>query len=104
MKGAASRGYECTVTIEEVWELYEKQNRKCALTGWAIEFNMEIGILAKYGTQKNTASLDRIDNTKGYVTGNIQWLHKDINRLKSNWSQEHLIKMCKHIVDHNSKR
>ena len=34
---------------------------------------------------KGTASLDRIDSTKGYVRGNIQWVHKDINWFKRDY-------------------
>jgi len=30
----------------------------------------------------NTASLDRIDSSKGYESGNIQWVHKQLNNMK----------------------
>lgn len=45
-----------------------------------------------------TASLDRIDSSKGYIEGNVQWLHKDINRLKINYSDEDLIQICLEII------
>ena len=28
------------------------------------------------------ASIDRVDNTKGYVPGNIVWVDKDVNMMK----------------------
>ena len=44
-----------------------------------------------------TASLDRIDSGKGYIVGNVQWLHKDINKMKLHHNQEYFIKLCKMV-------
>jgi hypothetical protein len=48
-----------------------------------------------------TASLDRIDSSKGYVIDNVQWLHRDINMMKQRFSQEYFINICKHIAENN---
>jgi hypothetical protein len=98
--GAANRSLEFNITIEEVWDVYEKQQRLCALTGVPITFNMELGELSRKGYQVKTASLDRIDSKQGYILGNIQWIHKDINKLKSNWPQDKFIEMCKAVTDY----
>ena len=45
-----------------------------------------------------TASIDRKDNSLGYVKGNIQWVHKDVNALKSNFKEKYFLKLCKLIV------
>ena len=42
----------------------------------------------------STASLDRIDSAKGYVKGNVQWIHKEVNRMKSDLSDEQFIAFC----------
>lgn len=73
------------ITIEYISDLLEKQNHKCALSGLPIYLKNK---------KDKTASLDRIDNSKGYIKGNVQWLHKDINDLKSNYSDEEFIKIC----------
>ena len=70
-------------------QLIEKQQFKCALTGLPISF-----------TDK-TASLDRIDSTKPYKKGNIQWVHKDANIMKNGYNLDYFIKMCKLITQHN---
>lgn len=45
-------------------------------------------------------SLDRIDSSKGYIPGNIQWVHKDVNSLKSNFDEEESIKWCTMIAEY----
>jgi len=82
---------EFTVTIEEAWDLFLKQNRKCALSGIEIEFG-------KTGKDLYTASLDRIDSNKGYTIDNVQWLHKHVNWMKNTFSQEYFVEMCKKIA------
>lgn len=102
-KGALSRGFEFNITIEYAWELFLKQERKCALSGQNIGFNIKTGSLSRYGYQKNTASLDRIDSKKGYIEGNVQWLHKDINKLKSNLDEKEFIRLCTLVSNTNKK-
>ena len=35
--------------------------------------------------------IDRIDNNLGYIIGNIQWVHKDINNLKGTFNENLLL-------------
>ena len=63
---------------------------------------MQLKSLRKNGkkTKHNytcTASLDRIDSSKGYILGNIQLVHRDVNRIKSDFEQDYFIKICKLI-------
>ena len=56
----------------------------------------------KYVTyETQTASVDRVDNTKGYVTTNIQWVHKDINYMKQEYPQDYFKQLCKLVTEHN---
>jgi hypothetical protein len=54
--------------------------------------------------KKQTASLDRIDSTKGYIKGNIQWVHKDVNKMKWNWNQSNFINWCKLITNYYNEK
>jgi hypothetical protein len=103
-KGAASRGFDFDISIEYAWELFLKQKKKCALSGQEIGFNVKTGTLNKYGYQKNTASLDRIDSRKGYVIGNVQWVHKDINKLKSNLDEESFVRLCTFVSEYKKNK
>lgn len=89
------REIEANITIEYVWDLFLKQDRKCALSGLPIKFS-EIGKPNKQYPQ--TASLDRIDGSKGYVEGNVQWVHKDVNRMKNVFTDERFIEICQAVA------
>jgi hypothetical protein len=93
---------EFSITIEQAWNLFLKQNRTCALSGLPLAFCTE-SVIGKEGYKanwKHTASLDRIDNGKGYIIENVQWVHKDINYMKQDYEQEYFISICKKIAMH----
>lgn len=52
---------------------------------------------------RHTASLDRIDNTKGYIPGNVQWVHKSVNFCKGTLKERYFIKLCCQIANHIKK-
>lgn len=89
--GARNRNLVFDITVNEVWELFLKQNKKCALTGWDIEFNKN-----RY---KNIASIDRIDSSIGYIKSNIQIVHKKINKFKMGYSVNELTEMCRGVAN-----
>ena len=94
---AEKRGYSLDVEIESMWDLYVQQERKCKLSGLPIGF-----AISNRKSSETTASLDRIDSMKGYVEGNVQWVHKNINIMKNVYSQEYFISLCKLITENNS--
>jgi hypothetical protein len=89
---AKKRNISFEISNEEMYKLYVEQSRSCALTGVPISF-----------TDKNKASLDRIDSSIGYTSNNVQWVHKDINRMKSVFPQEHFVSLC-HAVANNTPK
>jgi hypothetical protein len=91
-QNARKRKLEFLISIEDAWEKFLAQKRLCALSGVCLVFS-QIGEL---GT-KTTASLDRIDSKKGYLLDNIQWIHKDIQRMKSNFDEDYFVGICKSI-------
>lgn len=82
---------ELTITIEYIWELFLKQDRKCALSGVDLDINIK--------PKDNTASIDRIDSSKGYIVCNVQWVHKHVNLMKNKLSEEYFIDLCKRIAN-----
>jgi|694.fasta_scaffold54439_2 hypothetical protein len=78
-----------------LWRLFLKQNRKCALSGIEIVFPKAWGARSK---TQITASLDRVDSNKGYIVGNVQWVHKQINTMKMNMSDDEFINLCRMVT------
>jgi hypothetical protein len=76
------RSFDFDVSLKYVLQLLETQKSLCALTGEPISF------------KDGNASLDRIDSSVGYTEGNVQWVHRIINFMKSTMSQEQFIKWC----------
>lgn len=82
---------ELSIDMKHGWDLFLKQDKKCALSGLNLSFD-----------NKNiTASLDRIDSSKGYIKGNVQWVHKHINIMKNKFDNEYFIEMCKKIAENS---
>jgi hypothetical protein len=88
--GAAIRNLDFKITIQDAWNLFISQNSKCKLSGWDLSFSKPSA----------TASLDRIDSGLGYTIENLQWVHKDINRMKNKYSQEWFLLLCETITDY----
>lgn len=94
--GAERRGLDFKITIEYLWQLYEIQNRVCALSGLPITFSKEI-VNSAPDYSKITASPDRIDNYLGYVPSNVQIVHKTVNKMRQSLSVEEFVHFCKAV-------
>lgn len=86
-----SRDHAFEVTIEDAWGLFQRQNGRCALTGDPISF-------PEHSNDSGTASLDRVDSSRGYVLGNIQWVHKAVNVMKWDLSLGRFLELCSLVV------
>jgi hypothetical protein len=87
---ADKRGIPFEISIEDAWAKFEQQGGKCALSGVPISFAHSTSSISP----NTTASLDRIVNANGYAPDNVQWLHKNINRMKWDYGQEEFIHWC----------
>lgn len=94
---ALKRGIEWNVTEQQLADLWRRQDSRCALTGLELNFRSRQG-------EDQLASLDRIDSSQGYVVGNVQWVHKDINRMKNAFDQNHFINMCRLVANSQEER
>jgi hypothetical protein len=92
---------EFALQIEDIWNLFLSQGKKCALTGLPISFANDRTRSQKYSGVSCTASIDRIDSKKGYTKDNIQLVHKDINIMKNQYNQDYFVEMCKAVTNHS---
>jgi hypothetical protein len=92
----AQRGLDFNIDHDYIMTLLEKQNSKCALTGWPMEFTRS-GVPGNgnpYG-----CTIDRINSELGYIKGNVQLTCWWPNKVKSNMSNSEFIKMCKDVAE-----
>ncbi len=95
---AKNRGLEIDIDIEYIWDLFIKQERKCALTGIELIFSTSEKVRR---LKETTASLDRIDSSKGYIKGNLQWIFKDLQNVKRNLDEDYFKLLCHLVVEHD---
>lgn len=72
--------------------LYEEQLGKCAISG------VEMTYLAGIGRVSTNISIDRIDSSKGYIRGNVQFVCDVVNIMKQDMIQSELEQWCWQIL------
>ena len=86
---AEARGYEFNITIDDVADVLEAQAYKCAYTGQPVSLEK---------SKKNSGSIDRIDNSIGYIPSNIQVTTAKINIMRGSLTNDEFIMLCKAVA------
>lgn len=87
---AKDKNYKCCITLEYLKDIWEKQNGTCPYTGW----KLNPVYFSSKGVDKYSASLDRIDSSKGYIEGNVQFVSVMANYAKHTWNEQDFIDFC----------
>lgn len=93
--GAKKRGHAFEVDIPYLEEVFDSQEGKCAYTG------EKLTLKQRHEHTSFTMSIDRKDNAKGYIKGNIQFVTKEINWMKGKFTEERFLELCKMVAEHN---
>jgi hypothetical protein len=89
------RNKEIGITLQDLKDLWESQNGTCPMTGWKLELPTQS---KNYRLTIKTASLDRIDSSKGYVVGNIRFVSVIHNFAKNVFSDDDVIEFAKAVA------
>lgn len=84
---------EVSITLQDLKNQWDKQKGICPYTGW----KMNISPTSKWDKKikdMNQASVDRIDSSRGYILGNIQFVCMIANFAKNSFSDKDLIEFC----------
>jgi hypothetical protein len=92
LDGARRRKIEFDIDPEDAYNLFIKQNGKCAISG--------VDITLQDNLRLQTASLDRKNSSLAYSIDNVQWVHKEINIMKQSMDDEYFIDWCETIARH----
>jgi hypothetical protein len=87
MRARENKNKLLNLTLEDLKKQWEKQDGICPYTGWKMKI---APCQSKKGLEKtpDRASLDRIDSSKGYVKGNIQFVCMISQYAKNNWKED----------------
>jgi hypothetical protein len=105
MKVVKQRNKEWNISLEYLKELWESQDGTCPFTGFKLEarthYSYKSGISGNGNTPLNikVASLDRIDNSKGYIVGNVRFVSVMFNYARNIFSDEEVVEFAKAIVN-----
>lgn len=96
-----NRCQEINIDLEYLKEVWDNQNGICPFTG--IKLILPTNSNLKKIDIFHRASLDRIDSSKGYNKGNVQFVSTSINYMKNNSSDYEVKKFLKEISDYTKK-
>ena len=83
------------LTMEDLDNLYDKQEGKCFYTG----DTFILAANAKFCIKETNISIDRIDITKGYSIDNVVFCLKMVNISRNVYTQQEFITMCRRVAN-----
>lgn len=92
---AKAANLKCTITLQDLEKQWVKQEGKCFLSGADL---VPTSSFTCKQSDPNSGSLDRVDSSIGYIPSNVTWVHKRINQMKMNISNEDFVEMCKSVA------
>lgn len=93
------RNKENNLDLEYLKDLWEQQQGLCALSGKKLELPTNSGAWNKQTRDPWKPSLDRIDNSRGYIKGNVRFVCVAANIAKQTWPDAVLIELCVSITN-----
>lgn len=92
-----SKNEMCDLDLQYLKELWDKQNGICPFTAWKLILPKNTSKTWENRNPAN-ASLDRINNSKGYIKGNVRFISYMANIARNNFSDQQLIDFCKAVA------
>lgn len=87
------RGWDFDVSLDYLVSLWNEQDGRCFYTGEELSLN-------RGKSQWNSASLDRMDSSRGYVKGNVVWTSRLVNSSKGQRNVDEFVGFCRKVVSH----
>jgi hypothetical protein len=91
----------CDLDIEYLLNLWKSQNERCPYTGLVMILPSSTTSFSKDKSLKKV-SLDRIDSSKGYIKGNVEFVTQFINLAKNNYSKTDVVNIINEIKNGGS--
>lgn len=92
---AKKKGIGFDLTAEYLEELFHKQDGRCFFTGEEMVFVSGEAV-------PHSASLDRLDNSLGYIAGNVAWVTNLANRTKNSRGYSEFLDFCQQVLNYRA--
>lgn len=90
---AEKKNIPFTITKDDILELWENQNGKCAISNIPMTFEIDNGRVF------TNVSVDQKNPGQGYTKENTQLICQAVNQLKSDWDMDTVLYICKSITE-----
>lgn len=101
LKLAERRNLTVEVTAQDLEAQWHRQKGICPYSGRTLTLPKTS---ADVRNPNYNASVDRIDSSKGYVRGNIQWVLTAVNFMKQNVGHDDFLSLCREIVSYQEEQ
>lgn len=82
------------LTLKHLLDVYKSQKGRCTLTGRRLT----------YDESANSVSIDRIENSKGYLIGNVQLVCKFANLCRREMTMEEFVTLCRDVFSYSQDK
>lgn len=90
------RGHTYDIDLDYLKNLWEIQQGICPFTKQKLELRTHTSTST---ANPYSASLDRIDNTKGYIKGNVRFVALIFNYARNTFTDSDVIKFCQQVTE-----
>tara|TARA_R110000868_G_scaffold244259_1_gene500424 strand:- start:303 stop:857 length:555 start_codon:yes stop_codon:yes gene_type:complete len=88
---------EMDIDLAFLLELWDQQGGICPISG----MKMKLPSTGKNTKDPDRASLDRIDNSEGYIKGNVRFISMMANFCRNDFTDEQVIDFCRKVISNN---
>ena len=92
------------ITCDDIHEMYNKQNGKCALSGLQLSHETYAYRDNEHIINRMNISIDRINSNLGYTKDNVQLVGAIVNRMKTDLPDQEFINFCSIVAEFNKNK
>jgi hypothetical protein len=103
MRKARNRKGNTDLDLPYLQTLWRAQGGRCAISGIQMELPIHGQAWAMRSRDPWKPSLDRIDNAKDYIKGNVRFITVIANFARNEFSDEQLLEFCRAVARHHEE-
>lgn len=94
---AARRRVPCELSLGMIYRMLIAQQMRCAVSG--LPFDTGFNAARQHSRNPYSPSIDRLNNAKGYVPGNIRVVLTVVNYGINEWGLDAYVRVCRAVAD-----